>query len=42
MDQLNYHHLRYFREVATEGNLSKRCSAPERVTVCSVNADQEP
>jgi LysR family transcriptional activator of nhaA len=30
MDQLNYHHLRYFREVATEGNLSK---AAQRLNV---------
>jgi LysR family transcriptional activator of nhaA len=30
MDQLNYHHLRYFREVATEGNLSR---AAQRLNV---------
>ncbi|MEL7459638.1 MAG: LysR family transcriptional regulator [Pseudomonadota bacterium] len=30
MDQLNYHHLRYFREVAHEGNLTR---AAERLNV---------
>ena len=30
MDQLNYHHLRYFREVAIEGNLSR---AAQRLNV---------
>ncbi|MBO6707515.1 MAG: LysR family transcriptional regulator, partial [Roseitalea sp.] len=30
MDRLNYHHLRYFREVAHEGNLSR---AAERLNV---------
>ncbi|EFO34543.1 LysR family transcriptional regulator [Roseibium sp. TrichSKD4] len=30
MDNLNYHHLRYFREVAHEGNLTRNA---ERVNL---------